>query len=119
VGGKRGAGWREEVLLQWPSGCDSLVMIEVKGIQLKRSPGMVLMHGEVGLVEGVFVDVRIVFPVTMRRRRAVRSWDLGGEVGWSLWGLSGVSSYLRCGGGGRGEPTRLSSMLVFRTCLCT
>ena len=82
-------------MLEWPCGCDYLLMFYIKSIELKGYSGMiVMMHWGMRLVEGVFVDICIMFPA-MRYTRAVRSWDLGGEVGWSLWGLWVVSSHLR------------------------
>jgi len=77
-----------------PCGSNYWIVFQAERIQLKRHTRMIMMHhlGWVGLIERVFVQVRIMVRV-VGYHNAVHGWYLRGEVRRSLPGLLKVSTY--------------------------
>lgn len=69
-------------------------MFQVKCIELKWHPGMIVMNHfrRMRLIERIFVQVCLMIWV-IGNHDAVHGWYLGGEVRRSLPGLLLVSSY--------------------------
>ena len=127
-----GVRWgKGEVLLERARRGDDRVVVHTEGVELEwQSRVVLLMHPRrVSLVERVVVQICVMIRLVGDHDTA-HGGHLGGEVGGSFPGLRIVSSCREverrwiCPKATMMHPqqwqlTRLSSMLVLRTCLCT
>jgi len=81
--------WGErEALLIGSRRSNYRIVVQIKSIELKRHPGMIVMNHlrRMRLIERIFIQIRIMIWV-VRNHDAVHGWYLGGEVRRSLPGL--------------------------------